>query len=172
MGKPKALRNRDVLPTITLDKVSARNALLMSYLISYNCFQLLLQKPNKRTNFDADPEEDAGNQVVDAVVKKGGKVAEAVVDEPEEIAADSAEVLRMKELHESMVESYTRKSKRRKITLAPTSTADADTKLDNDVFAAFGDESGDENSSDEEDAASDDGTGWTIDVRKSNSRKM
>lgn len=139
----------------------------------YCSFRLLSQKQNKRTNFDTAPEVDAEDLVVDAPVKKNGKAAEALADEPEEVAADSAEVLRMKELHESMVESYTRKSKRRKITLEPANrTVDADTKLDNDVFAAFGDESGDEHSSDEEDAGSEDGTGWTIDVRKSNSRKM
>lgn len=120
-------------------------------------------------------------EVVDTSANAGkdsnNAAAATPVEEPEEVGADSAEVLRLKELHESMVESYTRKSKRRKITFGAAERAtDADTKLDSEIFAAFGDDDADadEDSEDDEDKKADNSSqiGWTIDVRKSNSRKM
>jgi hypothetical protein len=159
MGKPRALRNRDVVPTIPpVESLT-----------------------NKRTTFDEV--EETQNQRKSA--KSGDSTTPAqtreiesndINDVPEEVGADSMEVLRMKELHEKMAETLIKKSKRKKASTislsASTVRPEADVGLDSSVFDSFEDQTGKNLSNNEFDEIDDDGKGWTIDTRRSNSRKM
>lgn len=92
-------------------------------------------------------------------------------DEPEEVTAQSMEVLKMKEMHEKIVDSGLKKSKRRKVATTKSLDQNADVALDASIFDSLAQ---DEDESEDDDGATDydEAPGWKIDVKRSNSRKM
>lgn len=145
MGKPKALRNRDVGSIIVSEQTS-----------------------RKRTNFD-DPVEL--NEPTGADDDKVVVASNSLADEPEEVTANSKEVLRMKEMHEKIVDAGLRRSKRRKATSTKPQRGSADVVLDESIFESL-EQPGNSESEAEEDDDEDAPPTWRIDIKKSNSRKM
>lgn len=92
-------------------------------------------------------------------------------DEPEEVTAQSLEVLRMKEMHEKIVDSSLKKSKRRKVVATKGAGQNADVALDASIFDALAQDE-EESEEEEDDSDDDEMPGWKIDVKRSNSRKM
>lgn len=130
-----------------------------------------LQSSRKRTNFDTEDHESEtvsksgnGNDSSDDV-EVGSN---SLLDEPEEVTANSIEVLRMREMHEKIVDAGLRRSKRKKTTTTKVTDQSADVALDASIFEALEEVGDSESEDDEEDAP----TTWKIDVKKSNSRKM
>jgi len=129
-----------------------------------------MQTPSrKRTNFDAEDEPVEDKNDSNDSIGKGVEVSSNnAADEPEEVTANSIEVLKMKEMHEKIVESTLRKSKRRKVT-ATKSTENADVALDQSIFDSLAQDEVEES---DEESDDDDAPSWKIDVKRSNSRKM
>jgi len=92
-------------------------------------------------------------------------------DEPEEVTAQSLEVLRMKEMHEKIVDSSLKKSKRRKVAATKSTSQNADVALDASIFDALAQDE-EESEGEDDDSDDDEVPGWKIDVKRSNSRKM
>lgn len=125
----------------------------------------------KRTNFDTEDEPALNTNDSNDSNGEGFEVASNnVADEPEEVTANSIEVLKMKEMHEKIVESTLRRSKRRKVT-ATKSTENADVALDQSIFDSLAQDE-DEGDSEEESDDDEDAPSWKIDIKRSNSRKM
>ena len=128
----------------------------------------------KRTNFDTEDEPALNtNDSIDSNDSNGEGFEIASnngADEPEEVTANSIEVLKMKEMHEKIVESTLRRSKRRKVT-ATKSTENADVALDQSIFDSLAQDEG-EGDSEEESDDDEDAPSWKIDIKRSNSRKM
>lgn len=123
----------------------------------------------KRTNFDAEDEPVEDKNGSNDSIGEGVEVSSNnAADEPEEVTANSIEVLKMKEMHEKIVESTLRKSKRRKVT-ATKSTENADVALDQSIFDSLAQDEVEES---DEESDDDDAPSWKIDVKRSNSRKM
>ena len=92
-------------------------------------------------------------------------------DEPEEVTAQSLEVLRMKEMHEKIVDSSLKKPKRRKVVATKGTGQNADVALDASIFDALAQDE-EESEEEEDDSDDDEMPRWKIDVKRSNSRKM
>jgi hypothetical protein len=134
----------------------------------------LLQTPvNKKKSFAEDDEGDASND--QDIRADGHGVNSSTVgdnDMPEEVAADNSEILKLKELHDKLVEGTTQKTKRRKVTPSKPGNDTADKELDVSVLESLPHEDDDETVEGEGSDSPDQHTGWKIDVKKSNSRKM
>ena len=95
-------------------------------------------------------------------------VDDSADDIPEEVSADNAEILRLKELHERLTETNSRLLKKRKVVHDQKNSKNADKELDVSIFESM--ETIDDEEVEEE--SDEGGTAWKIDVKKSNSRKM
>lgn len=91
---------------------------------------------------------------------------------PEEVTADNNEILRLRELHEKLVENSAQKAKRRKAVSSKPSSSSADAELDASVLEALPEDEEEYNDEEEEGDDEDQHTSWKIDVQKTNSRKM
>lgn len=124
----------------------------------------------KRTNFDT--EDEPALKANDSNESESTEVASSsVADEPEEVTANSIEVLKMKEMHEKIVESTLRRSKRRKVATTKSSQ-DADVALDQSIFDSLAQDEEEEGGSEEDSDDDEDAPSWKIDIKRSNSRKM
>lgn len=124
----------------------------------------------KRTNFDT--EDEPALKANDSNESESTEVASSsVADEPEEVTANSIEVLKMKEMHEKIVESTLRRSKRRKVATTKSSQ-DADVALDQSIFDSLAQDEEEEGGSEEDSYDDEDAPSWKIDIKRSNSRKM
>ena len=118
--------------------------------------------------------EAMSSVVAPAVAKNEKSSASNKTEEPEEVTANSMEIQKLREMHEQMTESYSRKSKRRKVsTIAKEpAAAIADVQLDQSIFDTFDQPSGDNGNAEDSDEDEHSRLGWKIDTRRSNSRKM
>lgn len=94
-------------------------------------------------------------------------------DQPETVAADSEEIVKLKLMHEKLAASSSSRLKRKKQPVSSNKTDIADKAVDVSMLDAItSDHDSNEESDEDEDEDDDDTPGWKIDVHKSNSRKM
>ena len=94
-------------------------------------------------------------------------------DQPEEVSATNADILKLRELHEQLSEGATHKAKRRKVMSVKKTQSNDNAVLDQSIFDVLeNSEHGSDGSEESEQESDDDTPGWKIDVKKSNSRKM
>lgn len=159
MGRPKALRNRDVVKSVDIKKVWSLDLL-------WYC--LTCAQTGKKINFDETEDEAVGTHV-EEVVERVSNVVSVVDAVPEEVKNDTEEILSLKRLHEQMIDPAKRRPKRK----AVKNIAEVDAELDVSILNSLDDVTAVEDDNNVPSSSSVLVTGpGKIDKSKKNSKKL
>lgn len=158
MGRPKALRNRDVVKSVDIKKVCC--------FFYFTCTCWMLQSGTKITFDGSDDVIDP--TPTEEATEKQSNILTSVDTSPEEVKNDNEEILSLKRLHEQMIDPAKRKPKRKTAKVV----AETDEELDPSILNSLDEIGAVDEEPLEVPSSSGSGAPGRIDKAKSNSKKL